>query len=91
MSLNPIYAILENNPVDPLIIQDVGYQCPVRSVTNGAEHVVEELVQRGLLPEGRQLFYYDSMNEFAEILVRNRKFAGFKFPISESLSSTGHG
>ena len=44
-----------------------------RSVTNDAEAVVEYLA----LPIGWRLFYYDSMNDLSEIMIKDGKFAGF--------------
>ncbi len=62
---------------DPLVIKDVGPWDKYPSVTNDAENVVFELVRRGLLPEGRLLFYYDSDGRLDEILVKNGQFVGF--------------
>lgn len=54
-------------------IRDVGHVIG-RSVTNDAEWVVEQIV-----PElgGRRLFYYDSMGDLDELLVRDGRFVGF--------------
>jgi len=75
--LRPLYEIVEYLPGKPLVIRDIGYD-KAMTVTNGAEGVVEELVEQGLLPEGRRLFYYDSENTLDEILVENGRFAGFR-------------
>jgi hypothetical protein len=48
------------------------------SVTNDAENVVLALREQGLLPEGRRLFYIDSMGSLDEILVNERGFIGFR-------------
>ena len=63
---------------NPLVIRDVGPWDQHLSVTNDAERVVEELVQRGKLPPGRRLFYYDSEGQLDEIVVRAGRFAGFR-------------
>ena len=61
----------------PLVIRDVGPWDKHPTITNDAEKVVEDLVAKGKLPEGRRLFYYDSEYELGEILVKDGKFAGF--------------
>jgi hypothetical protein len=79
MPLRPVYRILENTQGTPLVIEDIGHKLHALSITNGAEYVVEDLIERGLLPEGRKLFYYDSNDDYAEILIKDGQFAGFKF------------
>jgi hypothetical protein len=71
------YEIVENIKGEPLIIRDLNLRG--RSVTNSAYDVVQELSGSGLLPLGRRLFYYDTMNELDEI-VRDRagRFCGFR-------------
>lgn len=61
-----------------LVIRDVGPWDHHPTVTNDAEYVVSELVERGMLPGGRRLFYYDSDGNLDEIVVRDGKFAGFR-------------
>jgi hypothetical protein len=49
-----------------------------RSVTNDAEHVIEQLVKSGLLTEERKLFYYDTTGTLDEILWEPpSRFVGF--------------
>jgi len=60
-----------------LIIRDIGPWDKFKSVTNVAEDVVDELVEQGLLPEGKRLLYFDSENNLDEILVKGGVFAGF--------------
>lgn len=61
----------------PLVIRDLGPWDRYMTVTNAAETVVSELVDRGALPPGRRLFYYDSEGHLDELLVRNGCFAGY--------------
>lgn len=61
----------------PLVIADVGPWDQFLSVTNDAENVVKELVERGRLPEGRRLLYYDSDGYLDELLIKNGEFDGF--------------
>ena len=65
------------SPAWPLVIQDMGPWDQHPTVTNDAEHVVKELVAKGLLPPGRQLHYYDSNGARDQILIKDGKFAGF--------------
>lgn len=62
---------------NPLVIRDIGPWDRYMTITNDAEHVVEELVSKGVLPAGRRLLYYDSEGELDELLVKDGKFAGF--------------
>lgn len=62
----------------PLVIKDIGPWDQFMTVTNDAENVVKELAEQGLLPNGRQLLYYDSSGDFDEIVVENGQFKGFK-------------
>ena len=65
------YIIVEETK-DVLVIKDIGSN--VMSVTNDAEAVVEELVDR---LAGRRLEYYDSEGARDQLLVRDGKFVGF--------------
>lgn len=71
------FEIVANHPGKPLVIRDVGPWDSHLSVTNDAEQVVKRLVGRGLLPEGRRLFYFDSDGQEDEILIKDGEFAGF--------------
>jgi len=72
------YEIVGNRVGVALIIRDIGPWDIFQTVTNAAEQVVIELVDLGLLPEGRRLFYYDSDNQFDELVIVNSKFSHFK-------------
>ena len=65
--------LVEQDKPDRLVIRDIGHETH-RSVTNDAENVVATLA--GKLGN-RRLFYYDSMGEMDELLVKNGQFAGF--------------
>ena len=73
----PQYEIVERL-ADSVTIRDVGPWDRFMTVTNGAEAVVDELVQSGIIREGQRLFYYDSENILDEIVVKQGRFAGFK-------------
>lgn len=72
------YQIVSDRPGEPLLIRDIGPWDRFGTVTNAAEEVVAELVERGLLPPGRRLLYYDSSEVVDEILIQDGRFAGFK-------------
>ena len=72
------FVIVKDIEDQPLIIRDVGPWDKHPTVTNAAEDVVRELIVRGHLPEGRQLFYYDSEGKLDELLVKDGLFAGFR-------------
>lgn len=76
MSRHAIYEVVE---ASPLTIRDVGPWGTRMSVTNDAEHVVEELWQNGAIQRGGgRLFYYDTEGTLDEILVSpDGRFAGF--------------
>lgn len=57
-----------------LVIRDTGPWDINMSVTNDAEAVVESLLPR---LGGRRLFYFDSMGDWGELLVKNGRFAGW--------------
>lgn len=62
---------------EPLVIRDIGPWDKYMTVTNAAETVVGELVDRGALPPGRRLFYYDSEGQQDELVVKDGRFAGY--------------
>ncbi len=67
---------IQGVPPTSLVIRDLCL--PGISVTNDAEFVVRQLWTRGLLPDGRRLFYYDSEGYLDELLRDRGKFRGFK-------------
>jgi hypothetical protein len=71
------YDIISDRSNGPLIIKDIGPWDKYMTVTNAAEFVVLELKER--LPAGRQLFYWDSEGVLNELLIKDGKFAGFKY------------
>lgn len=58
--------------VDAVVIKDVGVHC--KSVTNDAENVVSRLAH---MLAGRRLYYFDTMGNLDEILIKNGQFNGF--------------
>lgn len=68
------YTIVEDVAGQPLVIRDRGEG---RSVTNDAERVVEELWQQGMLPGGRRLLYWDTMNQCDELVHNAGVFVRF--------------
>ncbi len=59
-----------------LIIRDIGPWSKYMTITNAAEEVVQALAPQLI---GRRLFYYDSEDEFGELLIEAGRFTGFKF------------
>jgi hypothetical protein len=62
-----------------LVIRDIGHK-RFKSVTNDAEHVVQKLMDLGMLwrdPVPRRLKYYDSQNNLDEIKYDEHGFIGF--------------
>lgn len=83
------YAIVEDQPGQPLVIKDLGPWDRHASVTNDAELVVAELAQAGKLPAGRRLFYIDSEGDKDELLHQAGRFLGFA-PGPRLTSRCGH-
>ncbi len=75
------FRIIEDNPGEPLVIQDMSAAFLCGTITNDAEGVVERLFEAGKLPDGRKLLYYDSDGAIGE-LVHDGKghFLGFTMP-----------
>lgn len=71
------FAIVSDNPGQPLIIRDIGHTYTM-SITNDAEEVVRGIFNLGLLPDNRRLLYYDSEGDLAELAHENGRFQGFK-------------
>jgi len=71
--MKPNYEIVGEHDHHVLII-DVGPWDKHKTVTNGVEEVIAEL-----LPtlNGRHLAYIDSNGDLAEILIKDGKFNGF--------------
>jgi len=62
----PVWHIEEDTAEHILIVDDYNDKNPSLTVTNGAEYVLEELYQNGLL-KGKRLFYKDTSGEIDEI------------------------
>lgn len=72
------YTVVEQTP-EAVVLRDLGPWDQYMTVTNDAEHVVEELVrQRILQPGAQRLFYYDSEGQLDEIIVNRGRFGGFR-------------
>lgn len=69
------YAIIDQNETR-VLIKDIGPWDKYMTITNAAETVVAELA--GILA-GRELHYIDSEGETDQLLVKDGRFAGFKF------------
>ena len=69
------YSVIEDCN-EHVILSDVGPWSNFPTITNDADAVVKEWVLR---LNGRRLYYFDSDNEIAELLIRDNKFAGFGF------------
>lgn len=76
--------VIEKSADDKLVINDIGPWPEYMTVTNCAEQVVEELYEKGLLPPGRKLYYYDSDGNLDELLHDGAgRFQGFGGPFEE--------
>lgn len=63
----------------PLVIQDIGPWDKHLSVTNDVETVIIDLHKRGLIGNGRPLYYIDSEGQMDEIQYdENKDFVGFR-------------
>lgn len=71
------FEIVESSS-QKLVIRDLGPWDQHPTVTNDAEGVVERLVAVFGRLGGRQLFYFDSLGDLDEIVIRDGKFAGFR-------------
>lgn len=58
-----------------IMLRDVGPWDQYQTITNAAEEVVEEMVDK---LNGRNLFYIDSEGDITEIIIENNKFKDFK-------------
>lgn len=67
-----------NATSDFLTIRDLGPWDQYMTVTNAAEEVLQELIEKNILHEGQRLLYYDSENNLDEIEWKNGRFVGFK-------------
>lgn len=63
---------------DKLIIRDIGPHDKYATVTNDVDNVVKTLYETGHLTDNMRLFYYDSYNDFDEIIHLNSRFLRFK-------------
>lgn len=82
-----VYAIVDDTPGEPLLIEDVGHAFGHKTVTNDAHRVVQRLWDMGSLSqhgdapyvciEDRRLFYIDSVGSTDEIRHKLAKFTGF--------------
>lgn len=68
------FTIIAETP-SCVIIRDIGPWDEFMTVTNDAESVVAQLA---VLVHGRRLFYIDSEGDLDELLIDDRRFAGFR-------------
>lgn len=67
---------IEKRTARSVVIRDVGGPRDM-SVTNDAENVVQDLYLKGMLPEGVQLYYYDSDGRLDQLKVSGGVFVDF--------------
>lgn len=67
------YAVLDETD-DSLTLMDCGPWDQHPTITNDAEFVVADLVDR---LGSRKLFYIDSLGDRTELLIKDNRFAGF--------------
>ncbi len=72
------FRILEDEPDQPLIIQDEGPWDVHPTVANDIEAVAWRLVGQGYLLPGRRFFYWDGDHNLTEVLIQDGKFAGLR-------------
>ena len=77
MSKQVNYEIIKDRIDVPLIIKDIGPWDEYLTLTNGAEIVIKELIDNGIL-QGRRLLYIDTENCLDELLIKDNEFNGFK-------------
>ncbi len=66
-------------PEGSMLLRDIGPHDQYATITNAAEEVVAEIVAGGMFdPDFQRLFYWDSLGNMDELLVKGGKFAGFK-------------
>lgn len=65
-----------------ILIQDIGPWDKFPTVTNGAEKVVDMMLE---ILDGRRLFYIDSDNVTSELVIKDGKFDGFASITSRDL------
>ena len=58
-----------------IVLKDLGPWDRYMTITNAAEHVIEDM-QRIFIIGNRRIFYYDSEDELTELLVKDGRFAG---------------
>ena len=68
------YEIIQETP-HMVVLRDIGPWDQYLTITNAAEQVCDLLAP---MLKGRKLFYYDSEDEFCELMVADGKFAGFR-------------
>jgi len=75
------YEIEQDKP-DYVLLNDTTVRDGGRSITNGAEEVITELAEQGVLTPGKKVFYRDSDGQIDELLYKHNKgefcFHGFK-------------
>lgn len=67
------YALLDETK-DSITLMDCGPWDQHPTITNDAEFVVTDLINR---LNGRRLLYIDSLGDRTELLIKDNKFAGF--------------
>lgn len=63
-----------------VLLADEGPWDKYKTITNAAEEVVRELLERNPGFRGRRILYYDSEGELSELLHDNKQFTGFRCP-----------
>lgn len=62
-----------------VVLRDNGPWEEHLTITNDIENVVQKLVESGDLLPGKQIHYYASDGKFTKALVKDGKFAGFRY------------
>jgi hypothetical protein len=81
VSAKPIYLIMKSTNDYTFIADESIFGS--KTVTNAADEIVRELYEKGVIWDGKRLFYKDSAGDIDELLHENGAFTGFSFGCGE--------
>jgi hypothetical protein len=74
------YDLISSTP-EYVLLNDIGGRTGggnYMTITNAAEWVVQDLYERGFIKDGQRLYYLDTCDDIDEIVIKERRFAGFR-------------
>ena len=83
--LNKANYVISDVDDKKVVITDVGPWDQFSTVTNAAEIVVAELIEK---LKGRRLYYYDSAGDYAELVIIDNVFFGYNAASPEIKKAT---